>query len=146
MHSTRSGYALDTFQVLSPHGDQHRDLVALVEHQLSATLRAAAPLPEPRKGRVSRRVKTFPITPRVMMRPDERAQRWLLSVSASDRAGLLYAIARVMARHGVNLQLAKISTLGERVEATFWIDGPTPQPHRIQLPFESHVLEALTGH
>jgi [protein-PII] uridylyltransferase len=145
VHTTRRGYALDTFQVLSPHGDQHRDLVALVEHQLSATLRAPAPLPEPRKGRVSRRVKTFPITPRVMMRPDERAQRWLLSVSASDRAGLLYAIARVMARHGVNLQLAKISTLGERVEDTFLIDGPTLQHNRSQLQFESDVLEALSG-
>jgi UTP:GlnB (protein PII) uridylyltransferase len=40
----------------------------------------------------------------------------VLSLSASDRAGLLYAMARVLARHEVNLQLAKILTLGERVE------------------------------
>ena len=70
---------------------------------------------EPKRGRVSRRVRSFPITPRVTLRPDERAQRWLLSVSASDRAGLLYGIARVLARHHINLQLAKITTLGERV-------------------------------
>jgi len=65
---------------------------------------------------MSRRVKSFPITPRVTLRPDERGQRWLLGVSSADRSGLLYAIARVLARHHINLQLAKISTLGERVE------------------------------
>jgi hypothetical protein len=65
--------------------------------------------------------------PRISLRPDERATAWLLSISTSDRAGLLYAIARVLARHGINLQLAKVSTLGERVEDTFLIDGAVLQ-------------------
>ena len=72
---------------------------------------------------MSRRSRSFPVTPRVTLQPDERAQRWLLSVSTSDRAGLLYAIARVLARHHINLHLAKIMTLGERVEDTFLVDG-----------------------
>jgi [protein-PII] uridylyltransferase len=55
---------------------------------------------------MSRRVRSFPVTPRVSLRPDERGQRWILEVSASDRTGLLYGIARVLARHHVNLQLA----------------------------------------
>ena len=63
-------------------------------------------------------MRSFPVTPRVSLAPDERAQRWLLAVSASDRSGLLYAIARVLARNRINLQLAKITTLGERVEDT----------------------------
>ena len=64
------------------------------------------------------------------LRPDERAQRWLLSVSTSDRSGLLYAIARVLAKHRINLQLAKITTLGERVEDTFLVDGAALQHNR----------------
>jgi [protein-PII] uridylyltransferase len=146
VHTTRAGYALDTFQVLLPDLEQHhRDLIALVEHQLGQALAAQGPLPEPSRGRISRRVKSFPITPRVMMRPDERAQRWLLAVSASDRSGLLYAIARVMARHGVNLQLAKITTLGERVEDTFLINGAALQQNRTQLQFENDVFNALAA-
>jgi len=101
------------------------------------------PLPEPSRGRVSRRVRSFPVTPRVSLRPDERAQRWILSVSASDRSGLLYGIARVLARHHVNLQLAKISTLGERVEDTFLVDGAALQHNREQLEIESELLDAI---
>jgi [protein-PII] uridylyltransferase len=64
-------------------------------------------------------------------------------VSASDRTGLLYAIARVLARHRVNLQLAKITTLGERVEDTFLVDGPELQHNRQQLAIESELLDVL---
>ena len=144
VHTSRSGYAMDTFQVISPHIEMHyRDLIALVETQLGAALTATGPLPEPRKGRVSRRVKSFPVTPRVTLHPDERAQRWLLGVSASDRTGLLYAIARVLARHRINLQLAKITTLGERVEDTFLVDGPSLQQNRAQITIETELLEAI---
>ena len=83
------------------------------------------------------------MVPRVTLRPDERAQRWLLSVSASDRTGLLYAIARVLARHHVNLQLAKVSTLGERVEDTFLVDGAALQQLRTQLQIETELLDAI---
>ncbi|MBB3192763.1 [protein-PII] uridylyltransferase [Roseateles terrae] len=145
VHTTRSGYALDTFQVIAPELDlHHRDLTALVESKLSLALVSPNPLPEPRKGRLSRRVKSFPFTPRVDLRPDERAQRWLLSVSASDRAGLLYGIARVLARHGINLQLAKVSTLGERVEDTFLLDGAALQQSRMQLQIENELLDVLS--
>ena len=149
VHTTKAHFALDTFQLVHPNveaGDPagYRDLISLVETQLAQALAATGALPEPRRGRVSRRVKSFPITPRVSLRPDERAQRWLLSVSASDRSGLLYGIARVLARHRINLQLAKISTLGERVEDTFLIDGPELQHNRAQIAIESELLDALT--
>jgi [protein-PII] uridylyltransferase len=148
VHTTRSGYALDTFQVISPLledqlGAHHRDLISLVQTQLAQALAASGPLPEPSRGRISRRVKSFPITPRITLRPDERAQRWLLGVSTSDRSGLLYAIARVLARHKVNLQLAKITTLGERVEDTFLIDGSALQQNKTQLEIETELLDAI---
>ena len=114
-------------------------------HVRKQTLLQEGPLPEPSKGRLSRRVKSFPVTPRVSLRPDERAQRWLLTVSASDRSGLLYAIARVLARHRVNLQLAKVTTLGERVEDTFLIDGSALQQNKLQLQIESELLDAVAS-
>jgi [protein-PII] uridylyltransferase len=146
VHTTKSGYGLDTFQLVHPNVDEsagYRDLISLVETQLLGVLTTSGALPEPRRGRVSRRVKSFPATPRVTLRPDERVQRWILTVSASDRAGLLYGIARVLAKHRINLQLAKISTLGERVEDTFLIDGAELQHNRTQLAIESELLDAL---
>jgi [protein-PII] uridylyltransferase len=150
VHTSRTGFGLDTFQLVHPQvdeGDQgaYRDLISLVETQLLAALASAGPLPDPRRGRVSRRVKSFPITPRVTLRPDERAQRWILTVSASDRTGLLYSLARVLAKHRINLQLAKISTLGERVEDTFLIDGAPLQHNKTQLAIEGELLDALAA-
>jgi [protein-PII] uridylyltransferase len=154
IHTTRAGYALDTFQVVATQnmwtdhstGEaelKYRDLISLVETQATIALMSDGPLPEPRSGRVSRRVRSFPVTPRVSLAPDERAQRWLLAVSASDRSGLLYAIARVLAHNRINLQLAKITTLGERVEDTFLVDGPELQRPKGQLRIETELLDAV---
>ncbi|MFM7330887.1 MAG: [protein-PII] uridylyltransferase, partial [Brachymonas sp.] len=107
IHTALNGYALDTFQVVSNSlGEHHRELMQMIETELPRTLAAQAPLPPPAKARVSRRVKSFPVAPRVSLAPDDKAQRWLLTVSCSDRSGLLYSIARVLAKHRINLQLA----------------------------------------
>lgn len=146
VHTANNGYALDTFQVVSSMLPEHnRELISMVESELQHTIEVAGALPPPSRGRVSRRVKSFPVTPRVQLAPDEKAQKWLLSVSASDRVGLLYCIARVLAKHHINLQLAKISTLGERVEDTFLIDGPELQQNRKQIEIETELLQALAG-
>jgi [protein-PII] uridylyltransferase len=144
VHTTRTGHALDTFQVVAPTlSDHYRELQGMVEANLTRFIDNRAPLPAPSKGRTSRRVKNFPVNPRVDLRPDEKAQRWLLNVSASDRAGLLYSIALVLAKHGINLQLAKITTLGERVEDTFLINGLPLQHNKTQIAIETELLAAL---
>ena len=145
VHTTNNGFALDTFQVASQPDEEHyRELATMVEANLGRILEERSPLPPPGKGRVSRRVKSFPVTPRVDLRPDEKAQRWLLGVSASDRPGLLYMVACVLARHHINIQLAKITTLGERVEDTFLIDGPELQHNKAQIAIETELLQALS--
>ena len=144
VHTAHNGYALDTFQVVSATLQGHyRELTHMVENDLTHAIVQGGPLPEPGRKRVSRRVKSFPITPRVTLRPDEKAQRWLLGISASDRAGLLYLVARVLARHQLSVQLAKVSTLGERVEDTFLIQGAELQNNQRQIEIETEVLEAL---
>ena len=146
VHTANNGYALDTFQVVTAMLPEHyRELITMVETELTHTLEHPGPLPPPSRGRVSRRVKSFPVTPRVDLRPDEKAQRWLLSISASDRVGLLYCVARVLARHHINLQLAKVTTLGERVEDTFLIDGPALQQNKAQIEIETELLDALSA-
>ena len=146
IHTAKNGHALDTFQVITQADpDEYRELTSMLEHELAHTIAANGPLPAPGKGRVSRRVKSFPIAPRVSLRPDEKSQRWLLNISASDRVGLLYCIARVLARHHINLQLAKVATLGERVDDTFLVDGAALQQNKAQIEIETELLEALAA-
>ncbi len=145
IHTTKKGYALDTFQVVtSADMDEHyREMTSMLENGLAQAIAEAGPLPAPSRGRVSRRVKSFPIAPRVSLKPDEKAQRWLLNISASDRLGLLYCIARVLAKHQIVVQLAKVATLGERVEDTFLIHGAQLQHNRAQIDIETEILDAL---
>ena len=146
VHTAGNGYALDTFQVVTAMLPEHyRELTSMVENDLDHTLAQQGPLPTPSRGRVSRRVKSFPIAPRVDLRPDEKAQRWLLSISASDRAGLLYLVARVLAKHSLSVQLAKVTTLGERVEDSFLVQGPELQYNRKQIEIETELLQALAA-
>ena len=147
VHTTKNGYALDTFQVVSSTDmdDHYRELTNMLENGLSKAIALAGPLPPPSRGRVSRRVKSFPIAPRVTLRPDEKAQLWLLNISASDRMGLLYSVARVLARHQIVVQLAKVATLGERVEDTFLIHGAQLQQNRAQIEIETELLDALAA-
>jgi len=144
VHTANNGHALDTFQVVaSSQPGAYRELIHMVENDLLRAIEDPRPLPEPTRKRVSRRVKSFPIAPRVMLRPDEKAQRWLISISASDRAGLLYLVARVLSRHGLSVQLAKVSTLGERVEDVFLVQGPEMQNNARQIQIETELLQAL---
>jgi [protein-PII] uridylyltransferase len=144
IHTTRNGRALDSFLVVDPnHSQQYRDILTLVEVELAERLARRHPLDAPVRGRPSRRSRYFPIAPQVDLRPDERGNRYLLSVVANDRTGLLYGIARTLARHGINLQAARIMTLGERAEDVFLIDGPALANARQQIQLENEVLEAV---
>ncbi|WP_246100531.1 [protein-PII] uridylyltransferase [Tepidimonas alkaliphilus] len=144
IHTTADGYALDTFHVTTDALAEHyRELVTLVESELPRALDPDRPLPAPARARVSRRVRNFPVVPRVTLQPDERGQHWLLSLSASDRKGLLYGLARVFARHQVQLHLAKIATLGERVEDTFLLSGPSLHLPREQALLTQDLLQVL---
>ena len=76
--------------------------------------------------------------------PECRARN-VLAISASDRAGLLYLVARILARHELSVQLAKVSTLGERVEDTFLVQGPELQNNARQIEIETELLQALSA-
>jgi [protein-PII] uridylyltransferase len=144
IHTTRHGYALDTFLVmgLGP-GEHYRDMLETIERELPVELQSQAPLPPPRGGRLSRRVRHFPITPVVNLRPDERGTYQVLSVVAADRSGLLYGVARTLAQHRVRLHTAKVNTLGDRAEDVFLVSGDTLSKPKEVLQLEQELLKEL---
>lgn len=144
IHTCKNGYALDTFMVSEPSfAHQYRDIINLIEHELSESLAQQTPLSPPNRGRLSRMSRNFPIVPTVDLRPDEKGQYYLLSISANDKNGLLYSIAEVLTKYKINLHTAKIMTLGERVEDVFIVDGAALQGARTQIQFETDLLDAL---
>ncbi|MFL9880381.1 [protein-PII] uridylyltransferase [Herbaspirillum rhizosphaerae] len=144
IHTTKLNYALDAFLISAPvFAKNYRDIINLIEHELSHLLQSDGPLPAPAKGRLSRLSRTFPINPSVDLRPDERGQYYLLSVSANDRNGLLYTISNILAKYKINLHTAKVMTLGERVEDVFLVDGAALNHPRNQIMLETDLLKAL---
>lgn len=145
IHTTRHGYALDSFQVLDEgrREVQYRDFLQFVEYELGRALdpgRQAEPVPA---GRISRLLRHFPIQPEVEIRADERGRFHVLSISCGDRSGLLHRIALVFQKHGVSLYSAKIHTLGERVEDRFLIRGPALENPKTLLELERDLLGEL---
>ncbi|MBV7485943.1 [protein-PII] uridylyltransferase [Bordetella sp. BOR01] len=153
VHTTRHGWALDSFIVLLPEGSTDlRAQATLVEHELAQRLRdpqgtatARGTYGAPARRRQSRISRAFPVMPQAELQPDERSQSWRLSVTATDRPGLLHALTRVFAEHGVSVSMAKIMTLGDRVEDVFILTGSALERPRSQMQFERAVLGALAG-
>ncbi len=145
IYTARNGYALDSFQILDPTNKrpQYRDLIGYIEHELGQRLASQAPLEPPAQGRVSRLLKHFPITPEVAIVPDERGLYKALSIIAGDRPGLLSRVARCLAEYGIDLNTAKINTLGDRAEDFFLVSGNALQDPKTVVKFESELLRQL---
>ena len=145
VHTTRNGYALDTFVVMGAgRGAHYRDLIGMIESELAAEVESQAPLAPPRGGRLSRRVRHFPISPAVDVRPDERGAYQVLSIVAADRPGLLYDVARILARYRVRLQTARINTLGDRAEDVFLLSSDALSDSKTVLQLEQDLLKELS--
>ncbi|MDY7578688.1 [protein-PII] uridylyltransferase [Herbaspirillum sp. RTI4] len=144
IHTTKHAYALDSFLISAPmFAHNYRDIINLIEHELAELLSSEQALPSPSRGRLSRQSRTFPLVPTVNLRPDERGQYYLLSISANDRNGLLYSVSSILAKYQINLHTAKIMTLGERVEDVFLVDGQALNNPRNQIQLETELLQAL---
>src|SRR5690606_24393766 len=109
IHTTRHGWALDSFIVLPPEGTQDlRSQATLIEHELAERLRQLQAGTNPvavgesaARRRQSRLSKVFPVLPQAELQPGERSQSWRLSVTTTDRPGLLHALTRVFSQHKV---------------------------------------------
>jgi [protein-PII] uridylyltransferase len=145
IHTTRHGYALDSFLVLDPFNvaQPQRDEFNFLEHELSRQLEQQAPLEPPLSGRLSRHLKHFPITPEVNIQPDEKGSCHVLSIVAGDQPGLLSRIAQVLVHSGVNVRSARINTLGGRAEDTFLVTGNVLNESRTLIQLETKLIKAL---
>jgi len=145
IYTTRHGYALDSFQIMDPSNKQphYRDLIGYIEYELAQRLASQAPLEPPAQGRVSRLLKHFPITPEVTIVPDERGLFKVLSVIAGDRPGLLSRVARCLVEFQINLNTAKINTLGDRAEDVFLVNGDALNDSKTIVRFESELIRQL---
>lgn len=129
--STGHGYTMDTFYVL----DQDNQTIAddpermeHIRHTLEEQLSEKNPVQEIVSRRTPRRLKHFSIPTQTSMSTDIEKNLTVLEVITPDRPGLLARIGQVFMDFDIQLQNAKIATLGERVEDVFFITDTDNQP------------------
>ncbi|MEP6998257.1 MAG: [protein-PII] uridylyltransferase [Betaproteobacteria bacterium] len=145
IHTTRHGYALDTFVVHDPANPNagYREAISYIEFELQRLLTERPPLQLPAEGRVSRHLRHFPLSPEVSIFADDKGTHFILEIVAGDRPGLLARIAYTLAKANVNVESAKINTLGERAEDVFLLDGARLHDEAARLRLETALYEQL---
>lgn len=130
IHTTRNGFALNTFVVLDDAGEPVRDRKTLAELQQAMRQQLLNPRPgrDSRTIHMSRQLRHFPIETRVTFAASLGGLQTIMEVVAQDRPGLLYQVALALQQCKVNLVTAKISTYGERAEDVFFITDLERRP------------------
>jgi [protein-PII] uridylyltransferase len=118
--STSDGLALQRFAVQAPPTLRWQRLGADLDAAWSGRLAVDARLE--RKARDYR--PPAPVEPDVRVLPHESAHSTVVEVRAGDALGLLHAIAAALGDLDLDVRVAKIDTLGDRVVDTFYVRSP----------------------
>jgi [protein-PII] uridylyltransferase len=144
--STSDGLALERFLVqLPPEPRLERlldDLRAAHAGRLAVEARLA------RKARDYR--AAVPAPPEVRVLPDASEHATVVEVRADDALGLLYAVAAALGDLDLDIRIAKIDTLGERVVDVFYVrtswGAKLGQDHAVEVPLAvTHRIARFFG-
>jgi [protein-PII] uridylyltransferase len=125
-----NGFSLDLYHVLEDDGTPITDAerVADMERVLWNSLRRPEETPTQVSRRAPRQVRMFNTPTRVTITRDLRNNRSALELVAGDRPGLLSDVGKVLWEERLDLQGARISTIGERAEDVFYVTDNNQQP------------------
>jgi [protein-PII] uridylyltransferase len=125
-----NGFSLDIYHVLEDNGAPitDADRVEHIEQSLWNSLRRPEESPMEVSRRAPRQVRMFNTPTRVTITRDVRNNRSALELVAGDRPGLLCDIGKVLWEERIDLQGARISTIGERAEDVFYITDTSQRP------------------
>lgn len=123
IHSTTDDFVLDTFFVGEASGAEITDPARRQEigRQLAEALSNTEQPPPPVARRVSQRERHFNTPVQLYFSVDTNKQQTLMELVADDRPGLLAAVGLIFDELNLQLQAAKIGTIGERAEDVFFI-------------------------
>jgi [protein-PII] uridylyltransferase len=131
IYNANDNMSLDTFYVLSSDGQPIAEdgaRLRQIKEQLTESLARDPKLVQISQRRTPRQKKSFPIPTETKMSLDDIKNVTVLEVATPDRPGLLARIGRIFVEFEVELQAAKIQTLGERVEDVFFLTDTDQRP------------------
>ncbi len=125
-----NGYSLDTYIFLELDNRVHIDESRM--SKIRRTLTRVLTAPDDQAAAVTRpaprQVRMFTTKTAIGFSKDASNQRTVMELVASDRPGLLSDVGRVFVELGINIDAAKIMTIGERAEDVFYISDESGKP------------------
>ncbi|HSY06190.1 MAG TPA: [protein-PII] uridylyltransferase [Steroidobacteraceae bacterium] len=120
---TGDGFSLDLYHLLEDNGApiDDPDRLAEIEQALWRSLQGPADAPLAVSRRAPRQARMFHTATLISVSVDERNRRSVLELTAGDRPGLLCEVGQVLMQERIELHAAKIMTVGERAEDTFYV-------------------------
>jgi [protein-PII] uridylyltransferase len=121
---------LNTYCVLDDAGEQISDRAMLVElkSRLERALADGAAPAIQINRRMRRQVRVFSTPVQISMTRDSLYARTVIELVAADRPGLLYQVGRVFDGLDIELQNARVATIGERAEDVFFVTTTDHNP------------------
>ena len=145
LHTTHDNRAFDVFYVLDdeghPVGDKPQLCNSIIEALREGILDPSSVSFDVQR-RTTRQLKNFAVETVASLRNDPETNTTVLEVITPDRPGLLAHLASIFLRYGLNLYNAKITTLGERVEDTFYVTDYNHEP-LTDLEFSAKIQETI---
>lgn len=123
-------FSLDTYFVLDENNQPILDEKHLehIQHVLHSALARPDYFPDIVQRRISRQLRHFDLKTQVIISNDIANQHTIVEVITLDRPGILARIGQLFMENNVELQSARIATLGERAEDVFFITDKTNKP------------------
>ena len=123
-------WSLSTFVVLEQSGDliADEDRLDQIKRRLIHALSTSDTTHLTITRRAPRQVRMFSTPVIVNFSADEANNRTVMEIVAGDRPGLLSEIGQLLREHLINIQTAKILTIGERAEDVFFITDDSGNP------------------
>jgi [protein-PII] uridylyltransferase len=125
-----NGYSLDTYVFMEFDKRVHVDESRM--SKIRRTLTRVLTAPDEKTATVTRpaprQVRMFTTETVIDFSRDHARQRTVMELVAGDRPGLLSDIGRIFVDMGVNIDTAKIMTIGERAEDVFYVSDMAGKP------------------
>ncbi len=124
-----NGYSLETFVFLETDKRTVVDArrIEKVRQNLTRVLSAkSAPAKVMRPA--PRQVRMFSTRTEILSSEDLGRRRTVLEIVAADRPGLLSKVGQVFVEYGIDIETAKILTIGERAEDVFYVVDQHGEP------------------
>ena len=143
--TTKDNYTLDSYVLIKTDATKVSTSCEQIQALLLRNLQGELSISPANKRFMSRRQRHFTMKTIIAFHEDSKNNRTVMTLLTTDTTGLIATIAKAFAKHKIQIQHAKIATMGERAEDTFFIVDKSKEPlsEALQMSLKDTIIKLL---